>query len=66
MDDNLWFKLKKIINSIALEKKVPEEMSNMFMVLIPKQDSKKLRGIGIVEILWKIIAYLLKYHLKKK
>ena len=45
---------------------VPKELANITMIMIPKANSEKLRGIGIIDIVWKLIAYMIKSRLEKK
>ena len=43
-----------------------QDLANTYMILIPKPESNKMRGIGIVDTLWKVIAYIIKRRLEAK
>ena len=65
LDKAAWNNLMNIIQQIFKTGKVPKHLAETYMVLIPKRSSKGSRGIGIVNTLWKIVAYIIKRRLQK-
>lgn len=61
-----WNQLIILVQTVFRDKKVPQEMENSYLLMIPKQDTNKLRGIGIIDITWKIIAYIIKNRIGSK
>ena len=54
----LWGKLVEITQTAFWEGKLAEEATWHTMILIPK-GKRELRGIGLVEVTWKIVAVIL-------
>ena len=63
--NNEWFNLTSFIQNIFISGIVPKEMTNITMIMIPKAQSEKLRGIGIIDIIWKLVEYMIKARLEK-
>ena len=61
-----WNKFIILIQMVFRDMEVPREMTNTFLLMIPKQDSKKIRGIGIIDISWKVISYIIKRRIAMK
>ena len=57
-NDN-WRLLMKLITTIWETEEIPRQMLWMVVVLIPKGNSGDFRGIGLLEVLWKVIEKVL-------
>ena len=63
IENSEWSCLKKIIQRIFKTGRVPPDMDETYMVLVTKPN-KGFRGIVIVDTVWTIIAYIIKYRLQ--
>ena len=55
---DLWGKLVELIQTAFREGEMVEEATRQTVVLIPK-GKKEYRGIGLVEVTWKVVAAIL-------
>ena len=65
-ENSTWRHFIELIQETFRTGEVPKEWDNVFMILIPKPKSEKLRGIGIIDVMWKIMAYIIKRRLESK
>ena len=54
-----WRLLVRLITTIWETGEIPRQVLWMIVVLIPKGNSRDFRGIGLLEVLWKVIEKVL-------
>ncbi len=62
-DAAMWNCLCVLVQHIFLKQEIPTELSCQFLELLPKPDSG-VRGIGLLEIVWKIVEALIDTRIK--
>jgi hypothetical protein len=62
-DDTPWKKLVELVQHGFKTGELPEAMAWSVMILLPKGDGD-YRGIGLVEVIWKLIAAIINERLK--
>ena len=55
----LWSKVVEIVQEAFRTGELPAMMTNALLVLIPKADVTQFRGIGLLEVLWKLISAMI-------
>jgi exonuclease III len=63
-DDTPWRKLVELVQHGFKTGDLPEAMAWSVMILLPKGDGD-YRGIGLVEVIWKLIAAIINERLKE-
>ena len=62
-DDTYWNLLVKLVQEVFRTGVLPTELPRSILVLLPK-DSGGFRGIGLLEIIWKLISSIIDARLK--
>ena len=60
-----WRLLVKLIQHIWETREIPYQMLRVVVVLIPKGSSGDYRGIGLLEVVWKLIERVVDERLSK-
>lgn len=60
--DLSWLQLHATLGQIFLTGEVPRQLTRCTLVLVPK-DAKRFRGIGLLEIVWKLITSIINARL---
>ena len=59
-----WELAVRLVQVTFRDRMVPDEITWLMMVLLPKRKGE-YRGIGIVEVLWKVCSVVVNCHLKR-
>jgi hypothetical protein len=62
-DTQIWCVFVELIHHIFRSSQLPTELSWSLLVLIPK-DSGGCRGIGLLEVVWKVVSSIIDIPLK--
>ena len=60
-----WNNLVEIVQEAFRTGKIPEALTNAVLVLIPKNEVNQFRGIGLLEVVWKLIASIINKRLMR-
>ena len=60
-----WRLLLRLVENIWESGEIPRQMLRMIVVLIPKGTSGDFRGIGLLEVIWKLIERVIDERLSK-
>ena len=59
-----WRMLVRLIQKVWDTGEIPEQMLITIVVLIPKGNSGDFRGIGLLEVIWKVLEHVIDARLK--
>ena len=60
-----WNNLVEIVQEAFRTGKIPEVLTNAILVLIQKNEVNQFRGIGLLEVVWKLIASIINKRLMR-